>query len=262
MLRFFSPLSARRSRFARTFSLESLETRDCPSTFVPATIVPVDLNAAATAQQTNGAAGPYTVTMNYTFQSGQNIEITGAVSGLNAGGQTIEFEGPIEGFVTTNADGTFDFTTPAAYLGPVLAAVLPPLSGSLGGGSLGGGSLGGGTLGGGTTPTVASNVVSETLVDIAPVISNFNYVQINSVSFEFTGQVTGTYIQGLTVTFGGQLATLQAQTYTATVTADGSFVLYVNLTGGSADTGLATAQIMTDNWGLQSNLASVNVASS
>ena len=87
-------------------------------------------------------------------------------------------------------------------------------------------------------------------------------IQINSVSFEFTGQVNATYAQGLTVTFGGQLATLQGQTYTATVAADGTFTLYVNLTGGSADTGLATAQIMTDNWGLQSNLASVNVASS
>src|ERR1700679_2270074 len=120
MFGFFTP-ATRRSSFARTLSLESLETRDCPSTFVPSTIVPVDLNAAATAQQTNGPAGPYTVTMNYTFQSGQNIEVSGAVTGPSPGGQTIEFEGPIEGFVTTNPDGTYDFTTPAAYLGPILA---------------------------------------------------------------------------------------------------------------------------------------------
>ena len=40
---------------------------------------------------------------------------------------------------------------------------------------------------------------------LAPVITNFTWRQVNGISYQFTGQVTGSYVQGLTVVFGGSM---------------------------------------------------------
>jgi len=260
----FSPSPQRPGYVSRNLLLESLETRDCPSTFIPTQILPVDLNAAAAAQQTNGPAGPYTVTISHTVGAGQTINVTGAVTGTNPGGQMVEFEGPISGFVISDPDGTFSFSTQASSLGTVEAGVIftPPSGGTLGGtglgGLVGGGSLGGpgGGIGLGG-PVVESNVASDTLVDTGPTITNFTAVQLSAGNWEFMGQVQGTYAQGLTVNFGGEVAALQG-TY-ATVDSQGDFALFITMSSDPSNTGLATAQIFADPWDLSSNMATTYV---
>ena len=246
----FSPSPARRSSFARRspvvsrrLGLESLEARDCPTTFYTGPLS-VDLVGAQQAQQTNGPAGPYTITMYYTQHGGQNMEITGSVTGPSPANQVIEFEGPIDGYTVTDSNGNFDFTTQTSYLGNLLGAVVLP-----------------GPQGPNSPPPPApapeSNVAQDILTDQAPVISTFTLTQLNGCTYELSGTVTGPAVQGLVVTFGGQVQQLQGQT--AVVQANGTFALTVNMTQGTLNNGLITAQIMADNWGFSSNVASTLV---
>ena len=46
---------------------------------------------------------------------------------------------------------------------------------------------------------------------------------------------------------------------TATVAADGSFCLILQMLNGANDNGTVTAQVLNDGWGLSSNIATVNV---
>jgi hypothetical protein len=105
---------------------------------------------------------------------------------------------------------------------------------------------------------VLSHVAQDVLTDVAPTISNFSWVQVNGTSYKFTGTVTGSYVQGLTVSFGG--SPLSLQNLTATVNADGTFTLCVDMKNGVNDNGLASAQILADGWGEASNQATVNVS--
>jgi hypothetical protein len=238
------PSFARRSpNVSRRLCLESLESRYCPTPFYTGALS-VDLNAAEQAQQTNGPAGPYTVTMYYTQQAGQNMEITGTVTGPTSANQVVEFEGPIDGYTVTDNNGDFDFTVPASYLGNLLAGVVPP----------GPQGPNGPPASPGPGIVVQSNVAQDVLSDQAPVISTFCVTQVSTATYEFSGTVTGPSVQGLIVTFGGQVQQLQGQT--AVVQANGTFSLTLTLTQGTQNSGVVTAQIMADNWGFSSNVAS------
>ena len=201
------------------------------------------------ANNTGQVAGPYTVTFSHTMGAGHSIEVTGSLtagSGVTVANQVVEFQGQIVGYVVTDSNGHFDFTTNAANLGNIDGAVVPEDNNGPGG----------------TIEPVAgavqSNVVQDTLADTAPVISNFAVEQVNYNEYQFTGTVTGSYVQGLTVTFGGQPLSLQGQK--ATVNTDGTFTLMVNMIHGADDNGMASAQILADGWGQSSNGATVLVS--
>jgi hypothetical protein len=261
MLGFFS-LSSRRptASLTRRLSLESLETRDCPSAFYSTNILPVDLNAAYANQQNGGGFGGIvgngngsfnlgeggsgngvswvTLTVGLQYGANQNVTLSGSVtsaSGGNVGGIEIEFEGPVDGFLFTDADGTFGFTTQAAYLGNQLAAAVNA-----------------------PAATLMSSVMPTLISDTAPVIQNFAVEQLqgNNV-FAFSGNVVANYPPGMQINFGGAPQSLQG--LTTTVAADGSFYLIVQMVNGVNDNGTATAQILNDGWGFSSNIATVDV---
>jgi hypothetical protein len=242
----FSPSSRRQAVSTRRLWLEALEMRDCPSTFVAGN-TPVDVVAAYQNQQNNGPVGQLTLTFSHTMGAGHSIEVTGSVTAqaVSPANQVVEFEGPINGYVVTDQNGNFDFTVNASSLGNIDAAVVPE---------------GPGGPGNSMQPVagqVQSNVIQDVLADTAPVIANFAVQQVNGNEYQFTGTVTGSYVQGLTVTFGGQPLSLQGQK--ATVNADGTFTLLVDMVNGADDNGQASAQIKADGWGQASNVATVNV---
>jgi hypothetical protein len=236
MFGFCSPTKKAPARPARRPSLESLEARDCPSTFAATLLLPVDLYGAYASQQSNGAAGPLVVKESHTYGSSHNVNVSGSVSGPGAGGSLIEFEGPIDGVTTANADGTFSFTAPASYLGNLMV----------------------GAVNGGR---VSSNVLQDAIADVAPTIVNFTCTKLNSTTYQFTAQVNyQAPAAGLMVSFGG--GPLMLQNEAATVQTNGDLytvTLTVDSTNGAADTGTATAQVVSDWWGLSSNVASVDV---
>jgi hypothetical protein len=220
MLRLVSPFEhapAPRRRLA----VEWLESRDCPSSFMPTSTPSTDLSTAAP-----GTA--LTLTVSHTYLSGHNVHFTGAVSGPGAGNAMVEFQGEVSGLVVPNADGTFDFTATAAGLGNVLVGAV-------------------------AGPNVVSNVASDPIANDAPVIVNFAVKQLDSTTYQFTGKVLDEYPAGLVVVFGGQPVSLQGQK--ATVQSDGTFSLTVTMAQGSADTGTADVQVQSDWWGASSDYA-------
>jgi hypothetical protein len=237
MFGFGSPTKKVSSRPARRLSLESLEARDCPSAFTATQILPVDLYCAYAKQQSNGAVGSLVVTETHTYGTGHIVNVSGSVSGPGAGGSLVEIDGPIEGLVTTNADGSFSFSAPAKYLGNLMIGAV-------------------------SSSLVSSNVVQDAVADVAPTIVSFTYTKLNNSTYQFTVQVNyQAPAAGLVVSFGGAPQMLQNET--AVVQPNGSLytaTLTIDSTNGVADTGTATAQIVSDWWGLSSNLASVEVS--
>jgi hypothetical protein len=181
-------------RFVRPV-LERLETRFCPSA---------------------------ALTLNYAFTSGNNVNLSGNLTGAaNNANQTVQFSGVASGSATTDANGHFSVTLPAAQLGTESAFV----------------------------PAQMSNVAQVAITALAPAITNFTAIQEEAGVWEFKGTVTGTPDPaGMIITFGG-LSALAGQT--TTVAANGTFDFSFFLNG---QTGNATA-VTTDWWNRTSNTA-------
>jgi hypothetical protein len=213
----------------RRLMLESLESRDCPSQFMPMGSVPVDLNPLYQTQQNSGGSHS-PIVLNYSLSYGINhdVNVVGTVTGPGAAGAQIEFEGPINGIAITTSDGSFDFTTSAQYLGNLLAGVI---QGS----------------------TVVSNIAADLVNNVAPVIQNFTWVKLDNTTYEFTGKVIDEHPGGLVVNFGGAPQSLQGKT--AVVNNDGTFSLVVTMSNTSSDVGNADVQIAYDWWGATSQYA-------
>jgi hypothetical protein len=175
----------------------------------------------------NIAVAAPTLTLSVTYGTQRSVTLSGQVTGIDAGNQTITFTGMVTGTVKTNADGTFSFTAQATGLGNVSAGTMD-LWGQ------------------------ASNNPQATLSSNSPVITNFAPMQAYGTTWTFEGKVTDESPQGLTVTLGG-IPALQGQT--VTVGSNGWFYFTVNVQGNQAGTACA---VTVDWWGLQSNEALVN----
>ena len=244
MFRLFFP-SAQPAATRRRLTLEPLESRDCPSTFTPAHVLPADQSAAApgsTFIPTHvlpadlSAATPgntLNLTVSHTYLAGHDVHFTGAVSGpAGAAKAMVEFQGEVSGLVSPNPDGTFDFVATADDLGNVLVGAVNGL-------------------------TVTSNITSDPIANTAPVIVYFAVQHLDSTTCVFTGQVQAKYLPGLVVYFGGAPASLLNQQ--AVVQSDFTFSLTLSMTQGAADTGNADVQVRADWWGAASDFAYVLV---
>ena len=179
-------------------ALERLESRDCPST----------INLMA-----------------YTTPSSHVVTLMGQVTNTpTPGGLTVQLGGEVNGTATTDANGNFTASLPAAALGVVTAA----------------------------TADGQSNTAQFTLTDQGTRITSFNWIQDPGNVYVFSGQVGGGY-QGETVNLGG-IHSLQGKS--TTVDVSGNFSYTVQLDGTVDDTGNASAQAV-DVWGVTSNMALV-----
>lgn len=165
------------------------------------------------------------LTLSVTYGAGRMVTLSGQVSDGIPGSLTVSFAGKAVGSVVTNNDGTFSGTFEASALGLISATVTNGL----------------GFVSSAATVTLASN---------APVISEFAAALQGGTTWIFSGRVTDENHTGLVVRFDG-LASLEGKT--ATVQANGTFSLNVQLEPGEAGMALAEA---TDWWGLDSNEAS------
>ena len=104
-----------------------------------------------------------------------------------------------------------------------------------------------------THPPVSTN---GSPINQAPQITNFTATDLGGGLYLISGQVVDESPGGLTVTFGGSVATLNG--YTVTTAANGTFSFTIQLKTDGTDTGylLATTK---DAQGLPSNQASVYV---
>src|SRR5262249_33170549 len=100
---------------------------------------------------------------------------------------------------------------------------------------------------------IQSNALQDMLTANATVITDFSITKVSQYQYELRGTVSGTNVAGLTVTFGGQPLSVQGKT--ATVNADGTFYLLVEMDNGARDQGQVTAQILKDAAGQPSNVA-------
>jgi hypothetical protein len=164
-----------------------------------------------------------TLTMSLAYNSQRSVTLSGRVTDGSPGGLTVSFIGEVTGTTTTNADGTYSYTANAAGLGTISATVT-------------------------NSSGLTSTAVTCTVQANAPTISNFQAVRQSGNIWTFSGTVTDQSAQNLTVHFGG-LDFMTTQT--ATVRADGTFSLTVELPAESD--GWVTAQV-TDWWGLASNV--------
>jgi hypothetical protein len=237
-----SPSRGRRSAATRRLWLEVLEGRDCPSTFVPGN-TSIDLFGAYKMQQgANQYAAQYVLNLQCTVLSGPSVEFTGSVTAganSNVANQVVEFQGAISGYVVTDSSGNFDFITNAPCPASVDAAVIPEAVG------------GDGTMMPMPGP-VESNVLQEMLAANATQIT-MTITKTSPYQYEITGKVTGSSVDGLKVTFGGQPQSIQGQT--AIVNPDGTFQLFIEMDHGANDEGWVTAQILSDANGQKSNVA-------
>ena len=163
-----------------------------------------------TAQATLTSTAP-SLTLSIAYGSQRSVTLSGQVTDDQAGACTVQFTGVATGSTTTNAGGTYSLTVNASQLGTVQATVQNPWG-----------------------QTSAAQV---TATSAAPSITNFRAIREVGNVWTFQGQVTDESAQGLVVRFGG-LPSLQGQT--ATVRADGTFYLTVELQDG--EQGTASAQ--------------------
>jgi hypothetical protein len=170
-----------------------------------------------TAQAAVWTAAP-TMTLSLSYGTQHTVTLSGQVTDIDPGGRTVTFTGVVSASVTTNADGTFSWTGAASQLGTVQATTTDLWS-------------------------QTSNPVQVTVSNPTPVINNFTGSQGLNRYWTFSGSVTDNHPAGLTVQLGG-IPALKGKT--ATVRADGTFSITVQLAVG--EEGTATADV-TDWWG-------------
>jgi hypothetical protein len=186
--------------------------------------------SSVTAQATVSDPG---ISLNLSVAQGPNhtVTVTGQVSCNSPSGLTVTLSGIVSGSVTTNADGTFTYTTTASALGQIQATVTDVWG-----------------------VTAAS---STTLSNSPPKIINFRAIYNGNNSWTFTGQVQDEYSAGLVVRLGG-IPSLDNSNPSATVQANGTFSITITLQPG--ENGGVTADCL-DWWGQASNEATAFVLS-
>lgn len=211
--------------------LEWLETRDCPSdlTLMPPIppmlpMPPAPPPVMPPMPQPPPSTPTITMTLNVSYGSGHTVTLSGHVTDPNPQGLVVNFAGVVSGQAVVDASGNYQVALTATSLGSINAAVM--------------GSQGG------------TGTASATLANTAAVISNFTASEGASNIWTFTGTLTDEFVSGLTVTFGGAIASVQGQT--ATVQANGAFSLTVQL--NATDAGMVSAFCM-DWWSAMSNTA-------
>jgi hypothetical protein len=233
-----------RTRLVRP-ALEALEARDCPSAFgtqpgqqlwyllntAPPTTLSYPVKSALSLGDGGGGDSSPTLILGVTYNGQNNVTLTGKVAdpGASVAGLTVTITGKVSGSATTDSSGNFSLTASANGLG-VVSAVTSNVNGY-------------------------SNTATVTLSVPPPTISGLTYVESAGQVFTFSGSVGAQTAAGLTVTFGG-IPSLAGQT--ATVAANATFQLIVQLKSDGSDNGTATAQT-TDWWGQASNSATTSV---
>jgi hypothetical protein len=194
------------SRFV-SLSLERLEDRLSPSGTSP-----------------NPSPGPpappppsESITLNVTYLANQQAAFSGQLTNQSGPivNQTVNLTGVVNTTVTTDAQGNYSITATVPQLGLENAASADGLS----------------------------NTAQYTLVNGAPVISNFDAVSQGNGVWQISGNVSGAPTQGEIVNFGGINALIGQS---VSVNADGSFSFYVTIASGQG--GLISAEAV-DWWG-------------
>jgi len=168
-----------------------------------------------------------TLTLSYTWLGDRGVHLTGHVTDEFPGNRTVTFTGAASGSATTNCHGDFAVDLTASQLGPINATVADQWY-------------------------QTSPAASVTLTNSAPLIQGFTGTNLGSGVWQFTGRVVDEYSPGLVVYFSG-LSGLSG--LTATVAADGTFSLTVDLQGQA---GTVRCQV-TDWWNVESAFASLDV---
>jgi hypothetical protein len=150
----------------------------------------------------------------------RTVTLTGQVSDETPGGRTVTFTGVVTGTVTTNANGTFSYTTTASGLGNVQAITIDPWG-------------------------LTSAAAQLTLTRDAPVITSFQIVQQYGTTWVVSGHVQDASPSGLVVVLGG-LPCLQG--VNAPVDGLGNFNIEVTIP--VAQEGMTATADVTNWWGL------------
>ena len=174
-----------------------------------------------TAQATIAVAAP-ALSLSISYGAQHNVTLSGQLTDLDAGNQSISISGVAAGTPVTDSSGNFSLTTTASALGEV-DATETDLWGQ------------------------ASNTAIVMVSSTAPVIQDFAAVNSIGNIWTFTGRVVDNHPEGLTIRFGG-IAGLVGQT--VTVRADGTFCFTCMLPAGTHGTASA---ITTGWWGLDSD---------
>jgi hypothetical protein len=189
------------------------------------TVYAVGLNngqqSTDTAQATIAVAAP-ALSLSISYGTQHNVTLSGRLTDLDAGNQSISISGVAAGTPVTDCSGNFSLTTTASALGEVDATETDVWG-------------------------QASNTATVMVSDTAPVIQNFAVIHGIGDTWIFQGSVVAGHAEGLVVTFGGDPAIAGR---TATVRADGNFSVTLTLPPGAYFTASA---ITTDWWGLDSN---------
>ena len=180
----------------RTFrpTLETLETRDCPS--------PVITSFSATPTNMPGS---------------RQVELRGTVSDSMVQNDTVMFTGVASGSTRPDSSGNFDYFTSASGLGTVTAIASGYTYGMMGM----------------KTGTTTSEAVNALVTSGAPTIASFNVIQGSGGTWTFSGHVCDESPYGIVVQFGGawQVAGLTA---TCDIHGNFSATFYLpSLTSGS-----------------------------
>jgi hypothetical protein len=183
--------------------------------------------------------------------TGQNQTVTlsgrvtsGQPGGAGLAGVSVAFSGAVAGSALTDAYGNFSYQTMASDGGTVRASISD---------AAGLTSSASAQVTSGSGLTLSRNQPSGPMGSMPPTISSFQATEGSGHSWTFTGHVQDASPAGLQVHFGG-LASLFGKT--ATVGADGSFLLAATLQPG--EDGSANAQA-TDAAGMNSNMATTLV---
>ncbi|HTU22551.1 MAG TPA: hypothetical protein VMG10_31220 [Gemmataceae bacterium] len=169
-----------------------------------------------------------TISLNVTYLPNREATFSGQLTNQSGpvANQTVNLTGVVNGAATTNSQGDFSVTLAVPQLGTEYAASADGLS----------------------------NTAQYTLVNGAPVISDFTAMSLGNGLWEFSGSVSGAPTQGEVVNFGG-ITPLMGQS--DSVNPDGSFDFYAIVNSGQG--GWASAQAV-DWWGDTSTINSTYVA--
>jgi hypothetical protein len=229
--------------------MELLERRDCPSAQpitpdasgsfpAPENIYPLE-TVCTTAPDPGGTVSntapatpnPLGASLCVFVAQGPNrtVTVTGQVFGNSPGGLAVTLSGVVSGSMTTDANGMFTYTGTASAAGQIHATVTDAWG------------------------VTASS--STTLLNLPPIIINFQAINNGNNTWTFIGQVQDEYATGLVVRLSG-IPSLDNNNASATVQANGAFSYTISLQPG--ENGSVTAECI-DLWGQSSTEATAFV---
>jgi hypothetical protein len=175
-----------------------------------------DMSNQATAYISATAPTVSNVAISYGPQ--RQVTITGNVQDESPSMCTVYFSGSVGGYVNTNQDGSFSYTTIANSLGSVSLWAVDPWG-------------------------LVGPMSYTKVTDTTPAITSFTAVNTYGNYWTLSGTVQAQSVSGLTVYLGGLSS---AQGVYATVNANGTFSVLVQFQPGEAGTVSAN---LTDWWG-------------